>query len=80
MVTTLSQANDLVERQQLQIEELTKKLRSSELKVSMLQHQVEQLLRRVYGRKSERLDPNQLMLDPLILEAINQPTPKTAAG
>jgi transposase len=75
MVTTLSQANDLVERQQFQIEELTKKLRSSELKVSMLQHQVEQLLRRVYGRKSERLDPNQLMLDPLILEAINQPSP-----
>jgi transposase len=76
MVTTLSQANDLVERQQLQIEELTKKLRSSELKVSMLQHQVEQLLRRVYGRKSERLDPNQLMLDPLILQAINAPPPK----
>jgi transposase len=76
MVATLSQANDLVERQQLQIEELTKKLRSSELKVSMLQHQVEQLLRRVYGRKSERLDPNQLMLDPLILQAINEPPPK----
>ena len=71
MVTTLSQANDLVERQQSQIEELTKKLRSSELKVSMLQHQMEQLLRRVYGCKSERLDPNQLMFDPLILEAIN---------
>jgi len=76
MFTTLSQANDLVERQQFQIEELTKKLRSSELKVSMLQHQVDQLLRRVYGRKSERLDPNQLMLDPLILQAINEPPPK----
>lgn len=77
MLTTLSQANDLLEQKQLQIEELTKKLRSAELKVSMLQHQVEQLLRRVYGRKSERLDPNQLMLDPLILQAINEPPPKT---
>jgi transposase len=38
----------------------------------MLQHQVEQLLRRVYGRRSERLDPNQLMLDPLILQTIEQ--------
>ena len=76
MLTTLSQATDLLEQRQLQIEELTKKLRSSELKVSMLQHQVEQLLRRVYGRKSERLDPNQLMLDPLILQAINEPPPK----
>jgi transposase len=27
-----------------------------------LQHQLEQLLRRVYGRKSEKLDPNQLLL------------------
>jgi transposase len=75
MVTTLSQANDLLEQKQLHIEELTKKLRSAELKVNMLQHQVEQLLRRVYGRKSEKLDPNQLMLDPLILEAIHQPAP-----
>ena len=75
MVTTLSQANDLLEQKELQIQELTKKLRSTELKLSMLQHQVEQLLRRVYGRKSEKLDPNQLMLDPLILEAINQPAP-----
>ncbi len=27
-----------------------------------LQHQLEQLLRRVYGRRSEKLDPNQLLL------------------
>jgi transposase len=27
-----------------------------------LQHQLEQLLRRLYGQKSEKLDPNQLLL------------------
>jgi len=27
-----------------------------------LQHQLEQLLRRLYGKKSEKLDPNQLLL------------------
>jgi hypothetical protein len=27
-----------------------------------LQHQLEQLLRRIYGKKSEKLDPNQLLL------------------
>ena len=75
MVTSLTQAKEIIDRQQLQVEELKKKLHSSELKVGMLQHQVEQLLRRVYGRRSERLDPNQLMLDPLILEAINQAVP-----
>jgi transposase len=75
MFVSQQKANELIERQQIHIEELTKKLHSSERKVSMLQHQVEQLLRRVYGRRSERMDPNQLMFDPLILETINQPVP-----
>jgi transposase len=41
----------------------------------MLQHQVNQLLRRVYGRRSEKLDPNQLMFDELLLEAHERPSP-----
>jgi transposase len=73
MVTSLSEANDLIERQALQIEELTQKLHSSELNLSRLQHQVEQLLRRIYGRRSEKMDPNQMMFESLILEAIQQP-------
>jgi transposase len=73
MFTSLSAANDLIERQALQIEELTKKLHSSELNLNKLQHQVEQLLRRIYGRRSEKLDPNQLMFESLLLEAILQP-------
>jgi transposase len=72
MVSSIIIANQLLDQQELQIETLTKKLQSSEQKISILQHQVEQLLRRVYGRRSERLDPNQLMLDPLILQAIEQ--------
>jgi transposase len=72
MVASLTQANELLEQKQLQIEELTRKLQSSERKVSMLQQQVDQLLRRVYGRRSERLDPNQLMFDGLVREALEQ--------
>jgi transposase len=72
MIASLDKANQLLEEKELQIEALTKKLQSSEQKISMLQHQVEKLLRRVYGRRSERLDPNQLMLDPLILQALEQ--------
>ena len=60
MLTTLSEANDLIERQALQIKELTQRLHSSELNLNQLQHQVEQLLRRIYGRRSEKMDPNQL--------------------
>jgi transposase len=73
MIASLTEANELIEQQGLQIEELTKKLHSSLLNVKMLQHQVDQLLRRVYGRRSEKLDPNQLMFDGLLLESLEQP-------
>jgi hypothetical protein len=76
MIASLEKANDLIEQKQLQIEELTKKLQSTERKMNMLQHQVEQLLRRVYGRRSEKLDPNQLMFDGLILQSLDQPLPQ----
>lgn len=76
MIASLEKANDIIEKQQVQIEELTKKLRSTQLSMKMLQHQVEQLLRRVYGRRSEKLDPNQLMFDELIMEVMDQPSPQ----
>ena len=41
MIATLEKANDLIDQKQLQIEELTKKLQSTEHKMNMLQHQVE---------------------------------------
>jgi len=73
MINSLKQANKFIEQQHAQIEELSHKLHSSERKVNMLQHQVEQLLRRIYGRRSEKMDPNQLMFDGLLLEALEQP-------
>jgi transposase len=63
MFNSLAEANAALEKKDLQIQELTKKLQCTELSLKMLQHQVEQLLRRVYGRRSEKLDPNQLMFD-----------------
>jgi transposase len=73
MIASLTEANEVIEQRDLQIEVLTKKLHSSLLTVKMLQHQVDQLLRRVYGRRSEKLDPNQLMFDGLLLESLEQP-------
>lgn len=73
MVASLVKANQLIEEQQVHIEELTRKLKSAHQSIKILQHQVEQLLRRVYGRRSEKLDPRQLMFDGLVLEAMEQP-------
>ena len=44
------------------IRELLATLRQQAHLNDKLQHQLEQLLRRLYGRKSEKLDPDQLLL------------------
>ena len=44
------------------IAELLETVRTQGRFIEKLQHQLEQLLRRIYGRKSEKLDPNQLLL------------------
>src|SRR5271166_2816450 len=44
------------------IAELLETVRTQGRFIEKLQHQLEQLLRRLYGRKSEKLDPNQLLL------------------
>lgn len=75
MIASIEKANSIIEQQQLQIEELSKQLCSSERKITMLQDQLEQLLRRLYGRRSEKIDPNQLMFDGLLLEAMKQAGP-----
>ena len=45
-----------------------------ERRIEQLEHQIDQLLRRYYGPRSERLDPNQLMLF-LAEEGITLPAP-----
>ena len=44
------------------IRELLATLREKTHLSEKLQHQIEQLLRQIYGKKSEKLDPNQLLL------------------
>ena len=73
MVGSLAQAQQLIDQKDQHIAELTKQLASAQHQLKILQNQVEQLLRRVYGRRSEKLDPNQLMFDNLILQVAEQP-------
>src|SRR5450631_4182403 len=63
------------------IRELIATLRQQTHLNEKLQHQLEQLLRRLYGRKSETIDPDQLLLFAReILEATAaEPTPEPAA-
>ncbi len=77
MILTLSQANELIAQKDAQIGELTRKLESTQRQLTTLQHQVEQMLRRLYGRKSEQLNPNQMMFDSIILESLEQNAQQT---
>lgn len=72
MILTLAQANELIAQKDSHILELTAKIESTQRQLTTLQHQMEQMLRRLYGRKSEQLNPNQMMFDSIILEAMKQ--------
>ena len=94
MISTLSQALELIAQKDLQlleitaqkdlqlfeitaqkdahIAELTRKFEYAQWQLTKLQNQMEQMLRRLYGRKSERIEPNQLMFDSIIMESIGQ--------
>jgi hypothetical protein len=60
------------------IRELLATLRQQTHLNENLQHQLEQLLRRLYGRKSEKLDPSQLLLfaQEIVEAAGPEPTPE----
>jgi len=53
------QAN-LIAQKDAHIEQLTIKCEANQRQLATLQHQIEQLIRRIYGRKSEKIDPNQI--------------------
>ena len=73
MTMTLEQAVSIIEQKDSHIQELTSQLQSSERKLKILQNQIEQLIRRIYGRKSEKIDPNQLMFESFIYHSFEQP-------
>src|SRR5574340_677220 len=79
MISSISQANqlitlkeDIIAQRDAHILQLTTKLESTQRQLTTLQHQMEQMLRRLYGRKSEQLNPNQLMFDAIVLQSLEQ--------
>ena len=74
MISTLSQAHELIAQKDAHILKLTEKLQSTQRQLTTLQHQMEQLLKRLYGRKSEKLNPGQLMFDSIVLDSVRQQT------
>ncbi len=82
MIASLEDAIKIIEKKDLQIEELSKKLHSLQLSLNMLQNQNEQLLRRIYGRRSEKIHPGQQAFDMMVpfLEQNQPPEPPEPLG
>jgi transposase len=77
MISDISQANEIIAQQKYHIDELTTKLESTQRQLTILQHQMELMLKRAYGRKSEKIMPGQLLLEcmPDFLNRIAQEQP-----
>jgi transposase len=57
------------------IGELLEHLNRAQGRITKMEHQIEDLLRRLYGRSAERLDPNQMVLFADLLKKIQPPAP-----
>lgn len=73
-ITHLKEENRQLEVRTQELEALVESLQTT---IRNQQHQMEGLLKRLYGRSSEKLDPNQLLMQELILEADKNCVPKT---
>jgi transposase/uncharacterized coiled-coil protein SlyX len=61
--------DELIARKDEVIGQLDEQLKRQQATIDRMQVQMEDLLRRMYGRRSEKLDINQLLMDGVILEA-----------
>ncbi|MBU0756155.1 MAG: IS66 family transposase [Planctomycetes bacterium] len=64
----LEEKSSALEQKDRQIETLSQQLQSREKTIAGLEHQLEQLLKRYFGPRSEKIDPNQLLFDSILLQ------------
>lgn len=68
----LAACHALIEVQREQLDNVTRK-------ISRMEHQLQQLLRRLYGRSSEKIDPSQMALFAEMLEGLQEQSPPAEA-
>lgn len=85
MVESLEQAQQIIAAQaetiatlQAQVETLQQSLKTALATIEKQQHQIEQYVKRLYGRSSEQYHQDQLRFDSVLLESL--PDPATAAA
>jgi transposase len=65
----------LIQLQHAKEEQLAEQLANATRKISQMEHQLQQLLRRLYGRSSEKIDPRQMALFAELLKQLEAQNP-----
>jgi len=72
----LAQVTEALRQKELQVEALMQTLAQTQQREQALTHQLAQLTRRLYGPKSEKFHPDQLLFDGVLIASFDQgPTP-----
>jgi len=71
-LSALAASREHLAQKERQIEELTGAVSGAQATIQKLQHQLEQVLKRLYGRSSEKWDPNQGVFDALMIRAMEE--------
>lgn len=69
MAAALETLQEQIRKRDETIVELDRHIKRQQATIERMEGQMEDLLRRLYGRRSEKLDINQLLMDGLILNA-----------
>jgi len=78
--TSLEQSSRDVELLRAQREQLLEQQKQNTRTIEQLQHQLQHLLRRLYGQSSEKIDPQQMRLFEELLEQLAPRTPAESAA
>ena len=68
MTSTEPTIESLLERNALLEDQLQQLTATFEAKMTLMQRRMDELLKRVYGRSSEKIDPNQLLMQGMLLD------------
>ena len=69
MAAALAQLETEVRKKDETIAALDRQVKRQQATIERMQHQMDDLLRRLFGRRSEKLDINQLLMEGLVLDA-----------
>ncbi len=77
--SSLQQSSSEVELLRAERQQYLDQLQHKSRTIEQLQHQLQQLLRRLFGRSAEKLDPKQMLLFETLLNQLAPPTPAPQA-